>query len=185
MLLFGAEFGEHLLGGGLGDSVVQGQHLGDDVEIFGRTGRDTGLDQEVLELVVAAQWLEAGEWDRLGGTERDVGLLVEAEVAGSGFVAEDAGALEVRKLLVDRKGALDVERGLHWVDVEGLEGFQGEELLFGELGRRRRDDGELLERLAEGFDLFDVGVSREDRLEVDGFLERKLLFHGDGDGFAG
>lgn len=35
LLLFGTELGEHLLGGGLGDSVVQGQHLGDDVEIFG------------------------------------------------------------------------------------------------------------------------------------------------------
>lgn len=111
LLLFGAKLGEHLLGRGLWDTVIQGQHLGDDVEIFRRTGRDTRLDQEVLELIVVAERLEAtgllDDRNRLRWTEWDVGLLVETEVAGTGVVAEDTVALEVRDLLIERNLLLD------------------------------------------------------------------------------
>ena len=79
-LLLGTKLGEHLLRRGLRDTVVQSQDLRDDVEIFRRAGGDTGLDQEVLELVIVAEGREAvvllEERDRLGGSEGGVGLLL-------------------------------------------------------------------------------------------------------------
>lgn len=154
------------------------------------------MDEQVLELVVVAQWREAvvllEEWDRLRGSEGSVGLLVgkglaETEVTGSGFVAEDAGALQSGQLLIDGKRSLEGQRSWSGVHVERLEGLQRKQLLLGQLGRGRRDNWELLGGRTDRFDLLDngVGLGLVVWLEVDRFLEWKLLFHRNWDRFAG